>query len=304
MYRTFDELIAHTSSVSPKTVRLAVAAAGDSHTLEAVLKARASGIVQPVLVGDKRVILDLLLEEGASVPETDIIDVPDPGEACDKSVELIRTGKASFLMKGLVDTKWYLKAVVNKEHGLAKSPVMSHFSIFQIPAYHKLLAPVDGGMVPYPTLEQKEAIINNTVGIFHKFGYENPKVGVLACVEKVNPKMPETLEAQALKELNQRGDIAGCIVEGPISLDCAVDKEIARLKGFSSEVAGDADILIAPNIHAGNFIGKTLTCFAGAKMAGFVAGAACPVIMTSRGSSMEEKYYSILLAAIATGLER
>ncbi|MEG2189459.1 MAG: phosphate acyltransferase, partial [Christensenella sp.] len=126
-----------------------------------------------------------------------------------------------------------------------------------------------------------------------------PKVGVLACMEKVNPKMPETIEARALQDMNEHGEIEGCIVEGPISYDCAVDKEIAAFKGYKSRIAGDVDVLVAPNIHAGNIMGKMLVCTCKAKMAGFIEGAACPIIMTSRGSSAEEKYLSIVVAAAA-----
>jgi phosphate butyryltransferase len=160
-------------------------------------------------------------------------------------------------------------------------------------------------MVPYPTLEQKKAIIENTVGALRAMGYDEVKVGVLACVEKLNPKMPETVEADELKQMNRRGEIRHCVVEGPISYDCAVSKEIADFKGFESPCAGDCDILLAPNIHAGNIMGKMLTVTCGAKMAGFIVGAKCPIAMTSRGSSVEEKYTSIILAALcARGMEK
>ncbi|HNY19626.1 MAG TPA: phosphate acyltransferase, partial [Flexilinea sp.] len=193
-----------------------------------------------------------------------------------------------------------LKAVVDREHGLNRGGIMSHFTVFEVPTYHKLLAPVDGGMVTYPDLQQKKCIIENTVETFHAIGYECPKVGVLACIEKVNPKMPETVDGNALKEMNQRGEISGCIVEGPISYDCAVSREIAELKDFRSPCAGDCDILLAPNIHAGNIMGKMLAVTCGAKLAGFVVGAKCPVVMTSRGSSAEEKYLSIVISALVS----
>ena len=154
-------------------------------------------------------------------------------------------------------------------------------------------------MVTYPTLEQKKCIIENTVGALLAMGYECPKVGVLACVEKVNPKMPETLEARELQEMNAAGEIKNCIVEGPISYDCAMSREIAEFKGYESRISGDVDILVAPNIHAGNIMGKMLAVTCGAKMAGFIVGAKCPVVMTSRGSSAEEKYLSIVIAANA-----
>ena len=298
VFHNFDELIAHVKG-KPNRARMAVAAAGDEHTLQAVLRARAEGIVSPVLVGDKAIIDQVLAELGETVPAEDIYDEPDLAEAARKAVALGKEGKADFLMKGRLDTAVLLKAVVNKEHGLGKGGVMSHFTAFEVPTYHKLLLPVDGGMVTYPTLEQKKAIIENTVGALRAMGYDNPKVGVLACVEKLNPKMPETVEGDALKQMNQKGEITGCVVEGPISYDCAVSKEIADFKGFVSPCAGDCDVLVAPNIHAGNIMGKMLAVTCGAKMAGFIVGAQCPIVMTSRGSSAEEKYLSIVISAAA-----
>ncbi len=284
--------------------RMAVAVAADAHTLEAALAARKEGLVSPVLVGDKAKILNILGKMGESVPDADIYDEPDEVAACEKAVALVREGAASFLMKGKVDTKVILKAVVNKEHGLGvPGAIMSHVTLFEVPAYHKLLAPVDGGMVTYPTLEQKKGIIENTVAALHALGYDCPKVGILACAEKVNPKMPETLDAQALAEMNKKGEITGCVVDGPISFDCAIDRSIADFKGYESPIAGDCDVLLAPNIHAGNIMGKMLVCFSGAKMAGYIAGARCPIVLTSRGSSAEEKRMSIILAAAAAGAE-
>lgn len=280
--------------------RMVVAAAADEHTLEAALEARTARIAKPILVGDKAKIAAILGKLGEPVPEEDIHDEPDGAKACALAVRLVREGKGDFLMKGMVDTAVILKAVVDKENGLGKGGVMSHFTLFEVPRYHKLLVAVDGGMVPYPTLEQKKAIIENTVSTLHALGYENPKVGVLACVEKVHPKMPETVEAAELQEMNRRGEIAGCVVNGPVSYDCAVSAEIAAQKGYTGEVAGNADILVAPNIHAGNIMGKMLTCTCGARMAGIIVGASCPIVLTSRGSSAEEKFLSIALSAAAS----
>ena len=300
---SFDEILRSAGELPSRAV-MAVAAAADPHSLEAALEARRAGIAEPLLVGDRGAILSLLEGLGESVPDEDIIDASGSAEAAARAVALVREGRASFLLKGGLDTSVLLKAVVDKERGLSRGRLMSHFTIFQIPGYHKLLAPVDGGMVTYPTLEQKKQIIENTVEMFHALGYECPKVGVLACVEKLNPKMPETVEADALKQMNLRGEIPGCVVEGPISYDCAVSKEIADYKGFESPCAGDCDILLAPNIHAGNIMGKMLTVTCGAKMAGFIVGAACPIAMTSRGSSAEEKFDSIVLAAVcAAGMK-
>lgn len=299
VFRTFDELIASQKG-RPSKSRMAVAAAGDEHTIEAALLARREGIVHPILVGDKAIIDAALVKLGAEVSPEDIYDVPDLAESARFAVSLVREGKADFLMKGKLDTSVLLKAVVNKESGLGKGGVMSHFTAFEVPNYHKLIVAVDGGMVTYPTLEQKKAIINNTVGALRDMGYDCPKVGVLACVEKLNPKMPETVEADALKQMNLRGEIEGCIVEGPISYDCAMSKELADFKGYESPCAGDCDVLIAPNIHAGNIMGKMFTVTVGAKMAGFIVGATCPIVMTSRGSSVEEKYLSIVISAAAS----
>ena len=218
--QTFDQLIARVKS-SRRQFRVAVANAGDAHTLEAVLLACREGVVSPILVGDRAEILRICKEQSADFPAEDIVDAAGAPEAAAKAVELVREGKAVFLLA-------------------------------QLPNYHKLVAVVDGGMVPYPTLEQKKGIIENTVGALRDLGYESPKVGVLACIEKVNPKMPETVEADALKQMNRAGEIQNCIVEGPVSYDCAMSREIAGLKGFDSPCAGDCDALIAPDIHAGD----------------------------------------------------
>jgi len=298
IYKNFSELVKKVKTL-PVRKRMVVAAAGDVHTLAAVMNAKREGIVDPVLVGDKAVIERILGEMNENVAVENIYDYPDITEAAEFAVGLVRKGKADFLMKGKLDTSVILKAVVDKEKGLGRGRTMSHFTMFEIPAYHKLLLIVDGGMVPYPSLEQKKDIIINTVDTLIAMGYECPKVGVLACVEKVNPKMPETLDGRALRDMNQNGEIPNCIVEGPISYDCALLKGIAILKEFESPVAGDADVLVVPNIHAGNIAGKALTCTGGARMAGFVVGAKCPIVLTSRASSAEEKYLSIVISAAA-----
>jgi phosphate butyryltransferase len=204
-------------------------------------------------------------------------------------------------MKGKLETDEMLKPVVNKESGIGTGRLMSLFVIFESPYYHKLLVVTDGGMVTYPTLEQKKAIIENTVGTLEALGYENPKIAVLAAVEKLNPKMPETVDADALYRMNLEGGIKGCIVAGPVSLDLSLDPEAAAIQGYRSPVAGDADVIIGPNIHTGNALGKSITVLGGGRMAGIVVGARVPVIVTSRGSSSEEKYLSLALAAAVSG---
>ncbi|MCD8109025.1 MAG: bifunctional enoyl-CoA hydratase/phosphate acetyltransferase [Clostridiales bacterium] len=297
--KNFDVLIEKVKSF-PEPKKVIVAAAGDAHTLEAIKEAVDEGIVKPVLVGDKAKIIEIAAEIGLTVAEEDIYDEPDAVSAAQKSVALIHEGKGDFIMKGKLETAQILKPVVNKETGLGTGRVMSHFVFDELPYYHKLLVTTDGGMMTYPTLEQKKDIIINTVETLKALGYENPKVACVAAVEKVNPKMPETVEADALKQMNQNGEITDCIIEGPISLDIALSKEIADLKGFDSPVAGDADVVLVPNIQVGNILGKSITVIARGNMAGFIVGAKVPIVLTSRGSSAKEKYLSLVLASAVT----
>ncbi len=297
--QNFDVLIEKVKSF-PEPKKVVVAAAGDAHTLEAIKEAVDEGIVKPVLVGDKAKIIEIAAEIGLTVAEEDIYDEPDAVAAAQKSVALIHEGKGDFIMKGKLETAQILKPVVNKETGLGTGRVMSHFVFDELPYYHKLLVTTDGGMMTYPTLEQKKDIIINTVETLKSLGYENPKIACVAAVEKVNPKMPETVEADALKQMNQNGEITDCVIEGPISLDIALSKEIADLKGFDSPVAGDADVILVPNIQVGNILGKSITVIARGNMAGFIVGAKVPIVLTSRGSSAKEKYLSLVLASAVT----
>lgn len=294
--KNFDVLVEKVKSF-PEPKRVIVAAAGDEHTLEAIAHAAGEGIVKPVLVGDKAKIDEITAKIGLEVPEEDIYDVADVTEAARKAVELVHEGKGDFLMKGKLETAQMLKPVVNKETGLGTGRVMSHFVFDELPYYHKLLVTTDGGMMTYPTLDQKKQIIENTVDTLKALGYENPKIACVAAVEKVNPKMPETVEADELKQMNLRGEIKDCIVEGPISLDIALDKEIADIKGFDSAVAGDADVILVPNIQVGNILGKSITVIAKGNMAGFIVGSQVPIVLTSRGSSAKEKFLSLVLAS-------
>ena len=300
MLTSFEQLIDRVKG-RKNASRVIVASANDEHTLEAVFRAAEEGIVSPVLVGEKQGIFAILDKLRVSVPMEDVYDIPDPDAAAAKSVELIREGKADFLMKGKLETAQLLKPVVNKETGIGEGGLMTHITLFEAPHYHKLFTAVDGGMVTYPTLEQKKRIIELNVEFFRRLGYENPKVAILAAIEKVNPKMPETVEADELCQMNRRGELSGCTVAGPISLDIALDRESAEIKGYENPVAGDADILVVPNIQTGNILGKSITVIAKGKMSGFIAGAKVPIILTSRASSSEEKYLSIVLASAVSG---
>ncbi len=297
MYKTFADLLQKKAGQA-RQKKMAVVAA-DQHSVEAAEAAARDGLVMPLYIGDCTAIQAYLTDLGQDPAERQILAAEDLAQAARMGVDLVASGQASFLMKGKLDTAILLKEVVRKDSGLATGRRMSHFGLFELPGYHKLVSIVDGGMNTYPDLEVKQEIIENTVTTLQALGYTEVKVGVLACIEKVNPKMPETLEADALKQRALRGELQGCLVEGPISYDCAMSKEIADYKGFQSPCAGDCDVLVAPNIHAANILAKALTVTAGAKFSGFIVGAACPIVLTSRGSSAEEKYLSIALAALA-----
>lgn len=297
-FKNFEELIGKVRNNKNKKV-VAVVAAQDEHTLEAVFRAKNDNIVEPILIGNKSKIKELVEKLKESIDDNSIIDAENDAAAATKAVELIHEKKADFIMKGKLQTADLLKAVVNKEKGLRTGSVMSIFAIHEIPTYHKLIVIADGGMMMYPNLDEKKQIIENSVNTLISMGYEKPKVAVLAAVETVNPKMPEAVDADLLKKMNLAGEIKNCIVEGPISYDLVMHKESAEIKGYESTVTEDADILIVPNIAAGNILSKSLIYSAGAKMAGFVIGAKVPIVLTSRGASSEEKYLSLVISAAA-----
>ncbi|MBR6798456.1 MAG: bifunctional enoyl-CoA hydratase/phosphate acetyltransferase [Firmicutes bacterium] len=291
------EAMAELVRSNPVKKRIVLCCAHDEHSLDAVYEAFKEGMVTPVFVGKEEEIKKICDEQGFDFGDVRIYDVDDDLEAAKKAVSLIREGEGDFLMKGKMQTADLLRQVVNKETGLQVGKIMSHVGIFQIPNYHKLIVQTDGGMLLTPNLEQKAKIINNAVETLHNMGYEEPKVAVLCAAEKLNPKAPESVDAAALKEMNQNGEITGCIVEGPISYDIALSKEIAEFKGFDSPVAGDADVVIMPNMAAGNILGKSWSITAGGMMAGMIVGAKVPIVLTSRGATAAEKFYSIVFAA-------
>ena len=277
MLKNFAEMAEMVRS-NPVKKRIVLACAHCEHSLEAVSNAVKEGIVEAVLVGKEDMIR----------------------ETIKIAVRLINEGKGDFLMKGKMQTSDLLKQVVNKETGLNMGKVMSHVGLFEVPNYHKLVVLTDGGMLLHPTLEQKAQIVENAVGALNNMGYENPKVAALCAAEKLNEKAPESVDAAALKEMNEKGEIKDCVIEGPISYDIALSKEIADFKGFESPVAGDADVLLVPDMAAGNFIGKSWVIQGGGRMTGLVVGAKAPIVLTSRGSGADEKFYSIVFAAAAS----
>ena len=303
-YRNFDDLVKKAQAAS-KMRRGVVAGAEDIHVLEAVFKAQEKRIASPILVGDAGRIADLVNSLGHNPKDCTIIDASSSESPAQRAVEVILTGEADFLIKGKLETKDLLKPVVDKKNGLhldrpnGKS-LMSHLAFFQIPNHQKLVAITDGGMVVYPDLEMKKSLIVNAVQTLRRLGCERPKVAVLCAIEKLNEKMKETVEAHELAEANRRGEIADCVVEGPISYDVAMSAEIAALKGYQSPHCGNFDILLVHDMTAGNLLGKSLTISAQAEMAGIVVGARIPIVVTSRGSSAEEKFNSIALCAVAS----
>lgn len=298
MLKNFEQLVNSVKNIE-ETKKVAVVCAHDAHTLEAVVRAEREGLIDSVLLGNADQIKTILFELGHVKPDDAIIETASDKEAAVKAVEQVREGKVDFLMKGKLQTADLLKAVVDKEKGLRTGRVISHLAFNELPNYHKLLVITDGGMMMYPNLEQKKQIIENGVDILRAMGVEEPKVAVLAAVEKVNPKMPETVDADALKNMNRSGELKHCYVEGPISYDLTMNKESAIIKGYESPVTGDVDLLIVPNITVGNILGKALVYSAESKMAGFIVGAKVPIVLTSRGATSEEKYLSLVLCAAA-----
>lgn len=284
-----------------KRLRLAVACAGEAHLIEAVMQAAGEEIIQPLLIGDAGKIRTTLIKLGQEAPPDWIVHVPDRRGAASAAVDMIRSGQADFLMKGLLDTSDMLRVVLDKEKGIAAGGVLSHISLTHIPAYHKLLALTDAAMIIQPDLEQKAHIIKNAVGAMRSLGYDSPKVAVLTAIEKVNPKMQDTVDAAALKQSWINGDIPGCTLEGPIAMDLALNAEAAAIKGYESPVAGDADILIMPQMVTGNILSKALREFADTTTVGLVLGARVPIILTSRGASVRTKYTSIVVASEMLG---
>ncbi len=295
MLKHFEEIRELVKAEKPKTV--AVACAHDAHTLEAVLKAHAEGILDFILIGHKDEIVRIASEEGVLVNDDQLIEAASDEEAARTAVELIKEGGADFIQKGLMQTSTILKAVVNKETGIGLGKPMSHTAIIDIPAYGRLLGVADGGMIPAPDLEQKKAITVNAVEIFQKLGYEKPMVSAVCAAETVSPKIQETVDAAALKEACLKGELGSCYVEGPISFDLAVSSESAAVKGYESPVCGCTDIMLVPTMAAGNMMVKMSLQFAGARMLGVVTGAKCPIALNSRSASFEEKYYSLLVCA-------
>lgn len=295
MIKDFEQLKEMLRSMPVKR-RVAVTPAQDVHTLEAICHAYRDGMVEPVLIGDEPQIREILQSLGTSPEGMEIIHIEDPTACIQRAADMARAGEVDCIMKGKTETGPLMKVLVNREHGIRKNDTMSLLAFMDSPNYHKVFAITDVGLLTYPTKDQKKAAIANAVEAFHALGVAEPKVAVIAAVEKVNPKMKETVEAAQIKEEG----VPGCIIEGPISYDLAMDPASAPIKGYESPVAGDADLLVMPDIVSGNVAAKTTTVIGGARTGGVVLGAMVPVLLVSRAASSDDKYMSIVLAALVS----
>jgi len=276
---------------------LVVAAAEDIHVLQAVKKSIDEKIVNAILVGDSIKIEDFAKQIDFNITDIEVIHELDVVKSCKTAVNIVRQGRGDILMKGLVSTGVLLKAVLDKESGLRKGGLLSHIALFETSHYHKLIGITDAAMNVEPSVVEKAHIIENSVELFNRLGIEKPKVSVLAAVELINPKMQATLDAATLTTMNNRGQIKNCIVDGPLALDISVSKEAAEHKGIVSDVAGDADLLLAHDINVGNVLYKSLNFLGGANSAALIMGAQAPIVLTSRSDNETSKMLSIALAA-------
>ena len=294
--RSFNDVIKYAKERGPKII--SVACSQDKEVLIAVDMAKKEGIANAILVGDIEKTKEIAKELNIDLDGYELIDEKDLAQASLKAVSLVSEGKADMVMKGLVDTSIILKAVLNKEVGLRTGNILSHVAVFDVKGYDRLFFITDAAMNLSPDLQGKKQIIENACVVAHALDIENPKVAAICAKEKVNPKMQDTVDAKDLEEMCANGDIKGCIVGGPFALDNAVSEEAAKHKGMSHPIARKADILLAPDIEAGNILYKSLVFFSETKNAGVIVGAKAPIILTSRADSEETKLNSIALGVL------
>ncbi len=300
MIKNFDELLELAVKKGPK--RISVACAQDDDVLRAIKVAYDKGIVNGYLIGNEAEIRAIATEISLDLSGFEVINILDLAEASLKAVELVSSGKADLVMKGLVDTGIILKAVLNKEIGLRTGNVLSHVAVFDVPTYHKILMVTDAAMNIAPDLNAKKQIIENTLFVTRALNIEMPNVGVIAAKEKVTESMIATVDAGELVKMNKEGMITGCKVGGPFALDNAVSKEAAEIKGIKDPMAGDVDVLLCPTIEAGNVLYKALNFLANAKSAGIIVGAKAPIVLTSRADSDDSKLNSIALGVLMASI--
>ena len=277
--------------------KLVLAAAQDQHSLGAVVRAWKNNIIEPILIGDKEGIQNICTLNNYDITGVSIINEPDTEMSVERAVRMVSSKHADILMKGKIGSSTLLRCVLNKEWGLRTGNLLSHFALFEVETYHKVIAVTDVAMNIAPNLQDKIAIVNNSVSCLNRLGYVMPKVAVLGAVEMVNENMEATLHAALLSKMNQRDQIKNCIIDGPLAFDNAISLESSQHKGIRSEVAGETDLLLMPDIEVGNVLYKSLVFFAKAKVASIILGALVPIVLTSRSDSEQAKFDSILLAA-------
>lgn len=292
----FESLVDRAKSLG--RAKVAVAAAADKEVLEAIKLAEDEGLITPVLVGDIEQIKCLSQEIGLDLEGSELIHETNPLAAANKAIDAVIDGQAHFLMKGLINSSDFLRAVLRPERGLRTGRLLSHLAAFQVPGFTRLLFVTDGGMNIAPDLEQKIEILQNSLLYLKGIGMDPVNIIVLAANEVVNPKIPSTMDAQALAEMSQAGEFPGAIVEGPLALDGAVSAVALKHKGIASQINGDVDLFLVPTIEVGNVLGKSMVYFAGATMAGIVLGAQVPIVLTSRNDTPRSKFMALTMAAL------
>jgi len=296
MYKTLEEVF-EKRKVKGLNKKIIVAAAEDDHVLEAVILGRKEEIVEPILVGDEKKILEIAERDGHDLTGIEIINELDPVQSAVKAAQLVSEGTGDIIMKGLVDSSSFLRPILSRKFGLRRGDVMSHAGVIEIPSYHKVFCLTDAAFNIAPDLDTKIGMIKNAVFMMRKLGIERPKIAALGAYELVNQNMQATMDAALLAKMAERGQIRNCVIEGPMSFDNAVMPASAESKHLESEVAGDADILVAPNLESANVIYKAFNYFAKARPAGVIMGAKVPAILMSRSDTTEIKLNSIKLAA-------
>jgi phosphotransacetylase len=298
----YERLLKRCRGLAP--IPTAVAWPCEETALAGAIDAAREGLIEPILVGPAATIAEIAKAKGIDLGDADVVDVGESHAAAAKAVALVREGKAELLMKGSLHSDEILAAVVSREGGMRTGRRLSHVFLMDVPTYHKALIVTDGAINIAPSLEDKVDICQNAIDLARSFGVERPKVAILAAVEVVNSRMPATLDAAALCKMAERGQIKGGVLDGPLAFDNAISREAAKIKGITSEVAGDPDILLAPDLEAGNMVAKQLSFLANADSAGLVLGAKVPVILTSRADSLRSRIASCAVAVMAVHARR
>jgi phosphate butyryltransferase len=293
---TFEQMVTAAAEAGP--VRIAAVAAHDPEVLKAVHRARQEGIVEATLLGDWPAIEAFCAQTGVDLEGMDILHEPDASLAARRAVALARDGQVDVVVKGQLKTAELLSSALNRDIGIRGKGLITHVAIFELPGISRLIYLSDSGVVVYPDVYQKLEIINNVVAVARRFGVAEPKVAILAASETVHPKIPASIDALALAKMAEQGWVESALVDGPLGLELAISPRAAQLEGSDSPIAGLADVLIVPNVEAGNIVAKGLLYFAQARMAGLVVGAKVPIIISSRADSAETRYLSLAMAAV------